>query len=129
MTGKNQRNACEKHWAKNKYLVLSKSHKIYLDIREYLKNDQVSLGELEKLIKNAKDLEKSPKDIVNAYQHIWGYFKDDASLDEKEKFLYLIDQYQDDVIAKKEVLDYLKVLLEKYPYDYLKKSTIFNQEP
>ena len=129
MTGKNQRNACEKHWAKNKYLVLSKSHKIYLDIREYLKNDQVSLYELEKLIKNAKDLGESPKDIVNAYQHIWGYFKGDASLDEKEKFLYLIDQYQDDVIAKKEVLNYLKVLLEKYPYDYLKKSTIFNQEP
>lgn len=108
MTDKNQRNACEKHWAKNKYLVLSKSHKIYLDIREYLKNDQVSLDELERLIKNAMDLEESPKDIVNAYQHIWGYFKDDASLDEKEKFLYLIDQYQKDIIVKEEVLDYLK---------------------
>lgn len=129
MTDKNQRNACEKHWAKNKYLVLSKSHKIYLDIREYLKNDQVSLAELKRLIKNAKDLEESPKDIVNAYQHIWGYFKDDASLDEKEKFLYLIDQYQKDIIVKEEVLDYLKVFLEKYPCDYLQKSTIFNQEP
>ncbi|WP_394023636.1 hypothetical protein ACF3NF_01585 [Anaerococcus martiniensis] len=70
MTDKNQRNACEKHWAKNKYLVLSKSHKIYLDIREYLKNDQVSLAELKRLIKNAKDLEESPKDIVNAYSYI-----------------------------------------------------------
>lgn len=129
MTDKNQKNACEKHWAKNKYLVLSKSHKIYLDIREYLKNDQVSLDELKRLIKNAKDLEESPKDIGNAYSYIWGYFIDDASLGEEEKFLSLIDQYQDDVIAKKEVLDYLKVLLEKYPYDYLKKSTIFNQEP
>lgn len=127
MTDKNQRNACEKHWAKNKYLVLSKSHKIYLDIREYLKNDQVSLAELKRLIKNAKDLEESPKDIVNAYQHIWGYFKDDASLDEKEKFLYLIDQYQKDIIVKEEVLDYLKVFLEKYPCDYLQKSTIFKE--
>ena len=54
MTDKNQRNACEKHWAKNKYLVLSKSHKIYLGIREYLKNDQVSLAELKRLIKNTK---------------------------------------------------------------------------
>ena len=129
MTDKNQKNACEKHWAKNIYLVLSKSRKIYLDIREYLKNDQVSLDELEKLIKNAKDLGESPKDIVNAYSYIWVYFIDDASLGEEEKFLFLIDQYQDDVIAKKEVLDYLKVLLEKYPNDYLQKSTIFNQEP
>lgn len=28
---------CYELWAKNKYYVLSKSHKIYLDIREYLK--------------------------------------------------------------------------------------------
>ena len=28
---------CEEIWAKNKYYVLSKSHKIYLEIREYLK--------------------------------------------------------------------------------------------
>lgn len=108
MTDKNQRNACEKHWAKNKYLVLSKSHKIYLDIREYLKNDQVSLAELESLIKNAKDLEESPKDVVNAYSYTWGYFIDDTSLGGKEEFLYLIDQYWDDIIAKEEVLDYLK---------------------
>jgi len=26
---------CEEIWAKNKYYVLSKSHKIYLEIREY----------------------------------------------------------------------------------------------
>ncbi len=34
---KNIKKECEELWAKNKYYVLSKSHKAYLEIREYLK--------------------------------------------------------------------------------------------
>ena len=37
MEFKKIRKDCEELWAKNKYYVLSKSHKVYLEIREYLK--------------------------------------------------------------------------------------------
>ena len=36
MNHKNIKKECEELWAKNKYYVLSKSHKVYLEIREYL---------------------------------------------------------------------------------------------
>ena len=37
------RKECEVLWAKNKYYVLSKSHKVYLEIREYLKEKEVDI--------------------------------------------------------------------------------------
>ena len=43
MTTTNPRRQCEQLWAANKYLVLSHSNKIYLEIRNYLKNEEVSL--------------------------------------------------------------------------------------
>ena len=41
MEFKKIRKDCEELWAKNKYYVLSKSHKAYLEIREYLKEKEV----------------------------------------------------------------------------------------
>ena len=41
MQHKNIKKECEELWAKNKYYVLSKSHKVYLNIREYLKEKEV----------------------------------------------------------------------------------------
>ena len=39
MRDKDIRKECEELWAKNKYFVLSKSHKAYLEIREYLRGN------------------------------------------------------------------------------------------
>ncbi|MFQ9268070.1 MAG: DUF1722 domain-containing protein, partial [Streptococcus salivarius] len=47
MTTTNPRRQCERLWAANKYLVLSHSNKIYLEIRNYLKNDEVSLDQVQ----------------------------------------------------------------------------------
>ena len=50
MTTTNPRRQCERLWAANKYLVLSHSNKIYLEIRNYLKNDEVSLNQVQALL-------------------------------------------------------------------------------
>ena len=40
MRYKDIRKECEEAWAKNKYYVLSKSHKAYLEIRAYLREKE-----------------------------------------------------------------------------------------
>lgn len=127
--GKEERKKAQDLWAANKYLVLSKSHKHYLAIRNYLKKENIQLINVQELINEAISLPENKNDIVNAYQHIWGYFKNEASQAEKEKFLKLIAQYQDGIIKKEKVLAYLSTLLEKYPKQYLQKSTIFKEKP
>ncbi|MFQ7167063.1 MAG: DUF1722 domain-containing protein [Streptococcus sp.] len=75
MTTTNPRHQCERLWAANKYLVLSHSNKIYLEIRNYLKNDEVSLDQVKAYIDQALDLPENSGQVVNAFQHIWGILR------------------------------------------------------
>ena len=59
MRHKDIRRECEELWAKNKYYVLSKSHKAYLDIREYLKEKEVDILSLHKKIQKVRDIKES----------------------------------------------------------------------
>ena len=56
MNNKEERVQCQKLWAKNKYLVLSHSSKIYLEIRTYLKQEEVSIVKVSEFIKQAVSL-------------------------------------------------------------------------
>ncbi|MFM1539410.1 DUF1722 domain-containing protein, partial [Helcococcus bovis] len=79
------RTKCEKLWAVNKYYVLSKSHKSYLEIREYLKNEEIDFEFLQQKIEDTKSMKESKKDFNNSILHIWGYFKNSANEIEKKK--------------------------------------------
>ena len=99
MSNKNIKKECEELWAKNKYYVLSKSHKTYLDIREYLKEKEVDILVLNEKIQKVRDMKESKKDFRNAILHIWGYFKKQSS-------------------------EYINTLLTRYPNKYLQESTL-----
>ena len=86
---------CEELWAKNKYYVLSKSHKTYLEIREYLKEEEVDILSLNEKIQKARDMEESKKDFSNAILHVWGYFKKEASENEKQGLFDILEEYID----------------------------------
>ena len=89
----NMRKECEVLWAKNKYYVLSKSHKVYLEIREYLKEKEVDVQFLKEKILNLRNIEESKKDFNNAILHVWGYFKKDASDVEKQGLFNMLEKY------------------------------------
>ena len=52
----NKLKECQIIWAKEKYTVLSKSQKIYLEIREYLKGDVVDFDYLTEKIDKAREI-------------------------------------------------------------------------
>ena len=119
---------CEDLWAKNKYYVLSKSHKVYLDIREYLKAKEVDIGYLQEKIQSVKDIKESKKDFSNAILHVWGYFKKDASETEKQGLFVLLEEYMKGENSQEAVIQYLNALLKKYPNKYLQESTLLTGE-
>ena len=119
---------CEDLWAKNNYYVLSKSHKVYLDIREYLKEKEVDIAYLQEKIQSVKDIKESKKDFSNAILHVWGYFKKDASETEKQGFFVLLEEYMEGKNAQESVIQYLNALLKKYPNKYLQESTLLTGE-
>ena len=119
---------CEELWAKNKYYVLSKSHKAYLDIREYLKEKEVDIAYLQGKIQSVKDIEESKKDFNNAILHVWGYFKKDASETEKQGLFEILEEYMKGENSQEAVIQYLNALLRKYPNKYLQGSTLLTGE-
>ena len=128
MQHKNIKKECEELWAKNKYYVLSKSHKAYLDIREYLKEKEVDIAYLQGKIQSVKDIEESKKDFNNAILHVWGYFKKDASETEKQGLFALLEEYMKGENSQEAVIQYLNALLRKYPNKYLQGSTLLTGE-
>lgn len=120
----NIKRECEEIWAKNKYYVLSKSHKTYLEIREYLKEEEVNILSLNEKIQKARDIEESKKDFSNAILHVWGYFKKEASENEKQGLFDMLEEYMDGKKSQISVIDNINALLEKYPNKYLQESTL-----
>ena len=118
---------CQTLWARNKYLVLSYSSKIYLEIRQYLKSDSVEAAHVQDLIDQAIALPENRGQVCNAFQHIWGYFKKKASPAEKDNFMLLLLRYQSGQAEQKDLVTAVKDLLLKYPNPYLQKSTLLFQ--
>ena len=128
MQHKNIKKECEDLWAKNKYYVLSKSHKAYLNIREYLKEKEVDIAYLQEKIQSAKDIKESKKDFHNAILHVWGYFKKETSIMEKQTLFDILNEYMEGKNNSEVVIEYLNTLLKKYPNEYLEKSTLLTGE-
>lgn len=128
MAYKHVKKECEELWAKNKYYVLSKSHKAYLDIREYLKEKEVDIAYLQEKIQSVKDIKESKKDFHNAILHVWGYFKKEASETEKQGLFEIIEEYMKGENSQDAVIQYLNALLKKYPNQYLEESTFLTGE-
>ena len=124
MENSNQISQCQTLWARNKYLVLSHSSKIYLEIRQYLKSDSVETAHVQDLIDQAVALPENRGQVSNAFQHVWGYFKKKASLAEKENFMLLLERYQVGQVEQKVLVEAVKDLLRKYPNPYLQQSTL-----
>ena len=128
MKHKTIKKECEELWAKNKYYVLSKSHKEYLDIREYLKEKEVDILPLHEKIQKVRDIKESKKDFSNAILHVWGYFKKDARETEKQGLFVLLEGYMEGKNEQESVLQYINTLLKKYPNKYLQESTFLTGE-
>ena len=128
MEFKKIRKDCEELWAKNKYYVLSKSHKVYLEIREYLKEKEVDFLFLNEKIQRVRNIEESKKDFSNAILHVWGYFKNEATEIEKQGLCKLLQEYMRGKNNQKSVIEYINILLNKYPNEYLQKSTLLTGE-
>ena len=127
MNHMNIKKECEELWAKNKYYVLSKSHKAYLEIREYLKEKEVDILILNEKIQEVRAVKESKKDFRNAILHVWGYFKKQSSEIEKQELFNILEEYMKGKNNQEDVIEYINYLLRKYPNKYLQESTLLNR--
>ncbi len=113
--------------ARNKYLYFAYDQSIKdklgrviatnTDYQETFINYKCQLFEL---------LDKQPNkgNYINAYQHIYGYFKKIANYEERENFAILLRDYEKNVLGVEVINRFLLDLARKYNMNYIMKQSI-----
>ena len=120
-----ERGKIEKLWREEKYRVLLHVQNAYNKIRALLK-ESPSLEEVQFQINEAINHSPTTGSIINAYEHMWGYFKNIATDNEKHKALMLKDDFMNHQIELDALLSYLSQLANKSDIKYLQESTVLN---
>ena len=63
-------------------------------------------------IQQALALPENRGQVSNAFQHIWGYFKKQATPEEKADFMLLLEKYQHGQASQEDLIKGIQVLLE-----------------
>lgn len=116
----------QKEWAQWKYFVMARSQKEYLVLRQLFSGNQWSEKKTEQFYQHLAELKKLPINLNaqrNAYEHVWGYFKKVATIEEKQHFFTLLNQMTE---TNNDALSYLKKLAQKYQTNYLLESHLFD---
>ncbi|MDT3959870.1 YbgA family protein [Staphylococcus kloosii] len=112
----------ERLWRTEKYRVLVHSKQHYDEIRELIKQDP-SYTTVKDKINEALKITPTTGSMINAYDHMWGYFKNKATPNEKEQYLTLKQQFQDNQIDASQIQQFLKNMADAYEVQYLIEST------
>jgi UV DNA damage endonuclease len=113
-------------WNRYKYKILENSPNDYLKIRELL-NDKSGYPAIAfyESIESALTKEVLKGNAINTALHIWGYFKNEVSVQEKAVFFKKLEAYQQGIISVKPIKEYLWKLVNQYGQNYLAGSYYF----
>lgn len=117
----------ELEWSRYKYNILEHSPSHYNEIRQLLKDKtNYPIVEFYKIIEEALDMEITKGNFINGAQHIWGYFKKEASEKEKTKFKKELESFMEEKKTMKSIKNGLFKLAMKYDKEYLLNSLYFD---
>ncbi|WP_332650452.1 DUF1722 domain-containing protein [Lysinibacillus sp. 54212] len=116
------RQQTEKLWREEKYRVMFFSQKHYNEIRLAMR-DKTPHEQIEALIQDALLQTPSEGSKRNACQHMWGYFRNMATPEEKLKYETLLEH--DEITT---LLILLQQLADRYNVAYLQESTILQND-
>lgn len=117
----------EKEWARYKYNILEHDPNRYQEIRSLLKGKEgYPVIEFYALIDQALTIEPSQGTQINAASHVWGYFKDEATENEKKKYASYIGSFKKGTYSIKAIKNLLLKMAVKYENAYLLNSYYFH---
>lgn len=118
-TNKNLLTEFQQSWAQHKYWVMSRSQQAYNDIRLMAKGNEWTNEKMfnyQTILSELETKQPTDKTLRVAYQHIWGYFKKVATIEEKNTYKELIESSP---LKAYDLEQFLKELSYKYNQRYL----------
>lgn len=118
--------ALEREWGRYKYLVLEHSQQAYQQLRQLLKQKEAHPAiEFFRTVEAALRQPIGIGSAINAAQHVWGYFKDAATVRQKVDFAKTLDAYSSGQLPLASVKRRLHALAENCGQGYLLESYYF----
>ena len=125
-SGSKEINALEQEWSRYKYLILERSPVSYEAIRALLKEKSAYPATVFYwMLEDAMKIRPETGNVINAAQHVWGYFRDIASDHEKQGFLKCTEECRQGDSGATKLKRLLWKLTEKYQEPYLLNSYYF----
>ena len=126
ISGSKEIKALEQEWSRYKYLVLERSPVSYEAIRALLKEKSAYPATVFYwMLEDAMKIRPETGNVINAAQHVWGYFRDIASDNEKQRFLKCAEECRQGDSGAIKLKRLLWKLTEKYQEPYLLNSYYF----
>ena len=116
--------------AMNKYMIMAHDQtelKILGNIVASYKKNQISniLEEYKKHLRKSFQSEPTIKKHSNVIMHVFGYFSNSFSQQEKEKFFELLTKFKDEEISIGEILSEINPTIYRFNNTYLASQTYF----
>ncbi|MDQ0297834.1 hypothetical protein J2S78_000242 [Salibacterium salarium] len=128
----------EKIWAVHKYDVMSKGYNHYRHCSSLTKGITTFL-DITLMLQTLRILKGKPYDykaVINTMEHMWGYIKKEAAVEEKNIFYFFL-KWNSHIPYRRfyqwpghlnNAYRYFLYLLDKYPQPYLQNSSIIFPE-
>lgn len=118
----------------HKYLLLSKHQGLYRQLGQIVAdttrdNFEQKLAEYQAQLFELLSHRSKRGTVINTLQHIYGYFKNDLSEDEKALFHESLDEFRDGIIPLIAVIKVLQQFLKHYGSEYLETQVFFHPYP
>jgi UV DNA damage endonuclease len=108
-------------WAKYKYCLMEKNYSYYKNCSGLI-NSKMPMREVYIYIDDCLKDSFNEGSFINAAQHVYGYVKDEVTLKEKESFMELLTNSEENRIRIKNLL---QKLCKKYKVEYINNSYYF----
>lgn len=108
-------------WAKYKYCLMEKNYSYYKKCSNLI-NSKVSMSEIYIYIDECLNSSFSEGSFTNTTQHVYGYVKDKVTSKEKEIFMELLNNPDENKVRIKNLL---QKLCKKYKVQYINNSYYF----
>jgi uncharacterized protein YbgA (DUF1722 family) len=118
----------------HKYLFMTYNQTTLTKLGQILANkeklsDEEVLAQYEGVLRQLLKEEPTKKRRLNTVSHIYGYFKNNLSTEEKEYYFNALDDYIDDRLPYSNILQILNGFAERFQQEYILKQTIFQPFP
>ncbi|UOE93936.1 DUF1722 domain-containing protein [Alkalihalobacillus sp. LMS39] len=131
------KNVVERMWSSNKYDVMARGYEYYKKMKPILQRNSVANVSLfYQFLLKCKSLPYSKKGVTTTYEHVWGYYKSEATDEEKTRYKQLVSRLQEiELIFYKfpnvvvDAVTFIRELNEKYPKPYITQSNFIYPKP